>query len=106
MTCVFLSSSRVTAIHPPVNASSVFKRTFQTVPVCHVTDHTQASATLGYTKKTKIMIFNKSGRMIRLNIRIGELMTESCFQYTYLGTVFTPNNNFKKAQSELYKKVC
>ena len=58
------------------------------------------------TKKTKIMIFNKSGRMIRLKIRIGELMIEYCFQYTYLGTVFTPNNNFKKAQSELYKKAC
>ena len=58
------------------------------------------------TKKTKIMIFNKSGRMTRLKIRIGELMIESCFQYTYLGTVFTPNNNFKKAQSKLYKKAC
>ena len=57
-------------------------------------------------KKTKIMIFNKSGRMIRLKIRIGELMIESCFQYTYLGTVCTPNNNFKKAQSELYKMAC
>ena len=42
-------------------------------------------------KKTKIMIFNKSGRMIRLKIRIGELMIESCFQYRYL--------------SELYKKM-
>ena len=58
------------------------------------------------TKKTKIMIFNKSGRMTRLKIRIGELMTESCFQYTCLGTVFTPNNSFKKAQSKLYKKAC
>ena len=58
------------------------------------------------TKKTKIMIFNKSGRMIRLKIRIGELTIESCFQHTYLGTVFTPNNNFKKAQGELYKKAC
>ena len=44
--------------------------------------------------------------MIRLKIRIGELTIESCSQYTYLGTVFTPNNNFKKAQSELYKNVC
>ena len=61
------------------------------------------------TKKTKIIIFNKSGRMIRSKIRIGELTIESCFQYTYLGTVFTPttcNYNFKKAQSELYKKAC
>ena len=56
------------------------------------------------TKKTKIMIFNKSGRMIRLKIKIGELMIESCSQYTYSGTLgFTPNINFKKAQSELYK---
>ena len=39
-------------------------------------------------KKTKIMIFNKSGRMIRLKIRIGELTIESCFQYTYLGNSF------------------
>ena len=31
------------------------------------------------TKKTKIMIFGKSGRMIRLKIRIGELTIESCF---------------------------
>ena len=62
--------------------------------------------TIYSTKKTKIMIFNKSGRIIRLKIRIGELTIESCFQYTYLGTAFTPNNNFKKAQSELYKKAC
>ena len=57
------------------------------------------------TKKTKIIILNKSGGMIRLKIRIDELTIESCFQYTYLGTVFTPNN-FKKAQSGLYMKAC
>ena len=57
-------------------------------------------------KKTKIMIFNKSGKMIRLKIRIDEVTIESCFQYTYLGTVFTLDNNFKKAQSELYRKAC
>ena len=62
MTCVFLSSSRVTAIHPPVNASSVFKRTFQTVPVCHVTDHTQASATLGYTESNLSYSLHKPSR--------------------------------------------
>ena len=56
------------------------------------------------TKKTKIMIFNKSDRMIRLKIRIGELTIESCSQYTYLGTVFTRNNNFKKAQTELIRR--
>ena len=37
-------------------------------------------------KKTKIMIFNKSGRMIKLKIRIGELTIEFCSQCTYLGT--------------------
>ena len=49
-------------------------------------------------KKTKIIILNKSGKMIRLKIRISELTIESCSHYTYLGTVFTPNNNVKKAQ--------
>ena len=58
------------------------------------------------TKKTKIILFSKSGRMIRLKFRIVDLTIESCFQYTCLGTVFTPNNNFKKSQSELYKKAC
>ena len=33
-------------------------------------------------------------------------MIKSCSHYTYFGTVFTPNNNFKKAQSELYRKAC
>ena len=58
-------------------------------------------------KKTKIIIFNKSGRMIRIKFRISELTIESCSPYTYLGTVFTRNNNFKKALiSELDKKAC
>ena len=34
------------------------------------------------------------------------LVIESCEQYPYLGTVFTPRNNFKTAQNELYKKAC
>ena len=34
------------------------------------------------------------------------MVIESCEQYPYLGTVFTPRNNFKTAQNELYKKAC
>ena len=30
----------------------------------------------------------------------------TCEQYPYLGTVFTPRNNFKTAQNEIYKKAC
>ena len=59
-----------------------------------------------YLVQTKLKLFLINQAMIRLKSRIGELTIESCFQCTYLGTVFTPNNNFKKAQSKLYKRAC
>ena len=31
---------------------------------------------------------------------------QSCSEYTYLDTIFTPGNSFKKAQIKLYKKAC
>ena len=57
-------------------------------------------------KKTKIIVFNKAGRIINVKLRIDDILIQSCSEYTYLGTVFTPGNSFKKAQIELYKKVC
>ena len=41
-----------------------------------------------------------------MKVRLDDLVIESCEQYPYLGTVFTPRNNFKTAQNELYKKAC
>ena len=57
-------------------------------------------------KKTKIMIFIKSGKTIRLNIEVNGILISSCTEYTYLGTVFTPGNTFKKNKIMLFKKAC
>ena len=38
--------------------------------------------------------------------RIDDTLIQSCSECTYLGTVFTPGNSFKKAQIDLYKKAC
>ena len=35
-----------------------------------------------------------------------DILIQYCSEYTYLGTIFTPGNSFKKAQIELYKKAC
>ena len=52
------------------------------------------------------MIFNKSGKNIGLNIKVNGILINSCTEYTYLGTVFTPGNTFKKNQIMLFKKAC
>ena len=57
-------------------------------------------------KKTKIIVFNQAGKIINVKIRMDDIIIQSCSEYTYLGTIFTPGNNFKKAQIELYKKAC
>ena len=41
-------------------------------------------------KKTKIMVFNKQGRKSDVKVKLDDLVIESCEQYPYLGTVFTP----------------
>ena len=57
-------------------------------------------------KKTKIIVFNKAGKIISVKIRMDDIIIQSCSEYTYLGTIFTPGNSFKRAQIELYKKAC
>ena len=57
-------------------------------------------------RKTKIMVFNKSIKTIRLNIKVNGILINSCTEYSYLGTVFTPRNTFKKNQIMLFKKAC
>ena len=58
-------------------------------------------------KKTKILIFNKSGRLIKpsTNLRIGDEVIESTKVYCYLGIVFTPSGSFTTAINELKKKA-
>ena len=57
-------------------------------------------------KKTKIMVFNKQERSVDLKLKINNLLIEFCERCVYLGIVFTPGNNFRTAQKELYKKAC
>ena len=57
-------------------------------------------------EKTKIIVFNKAGKIINVKLRIDDILIQSCSEYTYLGTIFTPGNSFKKAQTELNKKAC
>ena len=57
-------------------------------------------------KKTKIIVFIKAGRIINVKLRKDDIIIQSCSEYTYIGTVFTPGNRSKKAQIELYKKAC
>ena len=57
-------------------------------------------------KKTKIIVFNKAGKIISVKIRMDDIIIQSCSEYAYLGTIFTPGNSFKRAQIELCKKAC
>ena len=59
------------------------------------------------TKKTKIMIFNKSGRLLAPNepFLLNNTEIESVNYYCYLGIVFTPSGKLKRAQDELRKKA-
>ena len=58
-------------------------------------------------KKTKVIIFNKSGRFIRPKniLRLGEVVIESTNSYCYLGIIFIPSGSFKNAIYELKKKA-
>ena len=56
-------------------------------------------------KKTKIMIFNKTGKFKRLTLKMDNLTIKSCSEYDYLGTTFQPTNTFRKARIELVKKA-
>ena len=58
-------------------------------------------------KKTKIMIFNKSGRLISPinDIILNGVPIEVTQTYCYLGIVFVPSGKFKIASDELRKKA-
>ena len=55
-------------------------------------------------KKTKVMVFNKSGRKLKLNCMFGKTKVEMATSYTYLGCVLTPSGSFSANQDHLYKK--
>ena len=55
--------------------------------------------------KTKIMIFNKSGRFIKENFLFRGMPLDCSKAYKYLGVTFTPSGSFKEAKMELYRKA-
>lgn len=57
-------------------------------------------------QKTKVMIFNKSGRVLkRYNFVYEEKSIELTSEYKYLGIIFKPSGSFKEAANQLSKKA-
>ena len=56
-------------------------------------------------KKTKIMVFNKLGRIFGLRIPFEGKVIEPCSRYNYLGTTFIPSGSFSLGRTTLYKKA-
>ncbi len=55
--------------------------------------------------KTKVMIFNKSGRLLKEKFTLGNEQLENVSSYTYLGLVFVPSGSFNPAMNTLCKKA-
>ena len=56
-------------------------------------------------KETKIMFFDKLGRIFNLRIPFEGKVIEPCSRYDYLGTTFTPSGSFSLGRKTLYKKA-
>jgi exonuclease III len=54
--------------------------------------------------KSKIMIFNKAGKLIPTTFSIGNNQLELTKEYKYLGIILTPSGSFSTAKEQLYKK--
>ena len=55
-------------------------------------------------KKTKIIIFNRSGRLLNENFNVGNNSIECVKQYKYLGIVIQNTGNFNEARKQLFQK--
>jgi hypothetical protein len=56
------------------------------------------------TTKTKIMIFNKGGKIFPKKFNIGEIELEVVKTYKYLGILFSLSGSFSFAKEQIYKK--
>ena len=54
--------------------------------------------------KTKVLIFNKAGRLIQNKFIYKEYILDCVQHYKYLGVYFSASGTFSFAQNELYKK--
>jgi len=57
------------------------------------------------TSKTKIMIFNKAGRHLKLDFKFNDVKLECASNYRYLGLEFNSSGSFSFAQKQLYQKA-
>ena len=55
--------------------------------------------------KTKVVIFNKSGRFIKQNFLLNNKVLDCCNSYKYLGITFSSSGSFTESKTELYKKA-
>jgi hypothetical protein len=54
--------------------------------------------------KSKIMIFNKAGKILPTKFMIGDEELELAKEYKYLGIILTPSGSFTAAKEQLYQK--
>ena len=57
------------------------------------------------TDKTKCMIFNKTGRLIRRNFYLGTTRLENVRNYKYLGLIITPSGEIRSALDDLRSRA-
>jgi hypothetical protein len=57
------------------------------------------------TSKTKIMVFNKAGRHLKLDFKFNDVKLECASNYRYLGLKFNSSGSFSFAQKQLYQKA-
>ena len=57
------------------------------------------------TEKTKIMIFNKSGKLLKDGFTLGNVPLQNVNSYTYLGLMFVPSGSFNQAIDTLCRKA-
>ena len=54
--------------------------------------------------KTKVMVFNKAGRLVKGKFEIHNTDIEGVSKYRYLGLYFSSSGSFSYTKAELYKK--
>ncbi len=54
--------------------------------------------------KSKVLIFNKSGRCLNGSYSIQNQALECVSSYKYLGVIFSASGSFRQTQNDLYKK--
>jgi len=54
--------------------------------------------------KTKVLIFNKSGKKLQKQFYYNNILLDNVTRYKYLGVIFQASGSFSEAQRELYNK--